>query len=132
MTQIETEVQYRCAMQRIEELLRVVNENTPQDDINSVELVLLSNLVADYEDIHYPVSKPTLVEVLKLRMFELGLSQREVAAKLEISPSKISEIISGKCEPTLKQDKKMVDVLDISPNISFIAGRLSGSRSGIS
>lgn len=117
MTQIETEVQYRCAMQRIEELLRVVNENTPQDDINSVELVLLSNLVADYEDIHYPVSKPTLVEVLKLRMFELGLSQRELAAKLEISPSKISEIISGKCEPTLKQAKKMVEVLDISPSV---------------
>ena len=117
MTKIETEVQYRCAMQRIEELLRVVNENTPQDDINSVELVLLSNLVADYEDIHYPISKPTLVEVLKLRMFELGLSQRDLAAKLEISPSKISEIISGKCEPTLKQAKKMVDVLDISPNI---------------
>lgn len=117
MTQIETEVQYRCAMQRIEELLRVVKEDTPEDDINSVELVLLSNLVADYEDIHYPISKPTLVEVLKLRMFELGLSQRELAAKLEISPSKISEIISGKCEPTLKQAKKMVDVLDISPNI---------------
>ena len=117
MTQIETEVQYRCAMQRIEELLRVVNENTPQDDINSVELVLLSNLVADYEDIHYPVSKPTLVGVLKLRMFELGLSQRELAAKLEISPSKISEIISGKCEPTLKQAKKMVEVLDISPSV---------------
>ena len=117
MTQIETEVQYRCAMQRIEELLRVVNENTPQDNINSVELVLLSNLVADYEDIHYPISKPNLVEVLKLRMFELGLSQRELAAKLEISPSKISEIISGKCEPTLKQAKKMVEVLDISPSV---------------
>lgn len=117
MTQIETEVQYRCAMQRIEELLRVVKEDTPEDDINSVELVLLSNLVADYEDIHYPISKPTLIEVLKLRMFELGLSQRDLAAKLEISPSKISEIISGKCEPTLKQAKKMVDVLDISPNI---------------
>lgn len=117
MTQIETEVQYRCAMQRIEELLRVVKEDTPEDDINSVELVLLSNLVADYEDIHYPISKPTLVEVLKLRMFELGLSQRDLAAKLEISPSKISEIISGKCEPTLKQAKRMVDVLDISPNI---------------
>ena len=110
MTQIETEVQYRCAMQRIEELLRVVKEDTPEDDINSVELVLLSNLVADYEDIHYPISKPTLVEVLKLRMFELGLSQRDLAAKLEISPSKISE-------PTLKQAKKMVDVLNISPNI---------------
>ena len=53
MTQIETETQYRCAMQRIEELLRVVTNETPEDDINSVELTLLSNLVADYEDIHY-------------------------------------------------------------------------------
>ncbi len=71
MTQIETEVQYRCAMQRIEELLRVVKEDTPEDDINSVELVLLSNLVADYEDIHYPISKPTLIEVLKLSLIHI-------------------------------------------------------------
>ena len=50
-------------------------------------------------------------------MFELGLSQRELAAKLGISPSKISEIISGKCEPTLKQARKMVEILDISPSV---------------
>ena len=117
MTQIETEIQYRCAMQRIEELLRIVTNETPEDDINSVELALLSNLVADYEDIHYPISKPSLVDILKLRMFELELSQRDLAAKLEISPSKISEILSGKCEPTLKQARKMVEVLDISPGV---------------
>ena len=38
-------------------------------------------------------------------------------AILEISPSKISEIISGKCEPTLQQARKMVEILDISPGV---------------
>ena len=46
-------------MRRIDELLKVVEENTPEDDMNNVELVLLSNLVADYEDIHYPISRPS-------------------------------------------------------------------------
>lgn len=75
MTRIENEMQYNSAMQRIEQLLKTVKEETPENDINSVELVLLSNLVADYEDEHYPINKPSLIEILKLRMFEMGLSQ---------------------------------------------------------
>ena len=59
MTKIENEKQYEAAMRRIDELLKVVEENTPEDDMNNVELVLLSNLVADYEDIHYPISRPS-------------------------------------------------------------------------
>ena len=52
MTRIESEKQYQAAMARIEELLLLVTEETPEDDIHSVELVLLSNLVADYDDTH--------------------------------------------------------------------------------
>ncbi len=55
MTRLENETQYEAAMSRIEELLRIVDDNTPADDKNSIELVILSNLVADYEDIHYPI-----------------------------------------------------------------------------
>ena len=55
MTRIETEKQYQAAMARIEELLPLVTEDTPEDDIHSVELVLLSNLVADYDNAHYPI-----------------------------------------------------------------------------
>ena len=55
MTKIENEMQYDSAMKRINELLKEVNDNTPEDDVRSVELVLLSNLVADYEDEHYPI-----------------------------------------------------------------------------
>ncbi len=96
-------MQYNSAMQRIEQLLKSVKEDTPENDINSVELVLLSNLVAGYEDEHYSITKPSLIEILKLRMFEMGLSQSALAALLGMNQSKVSEIISGKCEPTLKQ-----------------------------
>ncbi len=55
MTKIENETQYRCAVERVDELLPLVNDNTPTDDKNYVELVLLSNLVADYSDEHFTI-----------------------------------------------------------------------------
>ena len=117
MAKIETQAQYEATMARIDELLTLVDENTPLDDKNSVELVLLSNLVADYEDVHYPVKSPALVDVLKLRMYEMGLSQAALAALLEMNQSKISEILAGKSEPTLKQARKISTTLHISPAI---------------
>ena len=110
-------MQYRSVMERIEELLQVVDDNTPEDDRNNVELMLLSSLAADYEDIHYPIRKPSLTDILKLRMFEMGLSQTGLAALLGMNQSKISEILSGKSEPTLKQARKMAEELHISPAV---------------
>lgn len=79
MTRIEDEKQYNAAMERIEELLLIVTEETPEDDKNSVELILLSNLVADYEEAAYPVKAPSLIDVLKLRMYEMNLTQKGIA-----------------------------------------------------
>ena len=117
MTRIENETQYRAIMERIEELLQVVDDSTPEDDRDNIELVLLSGLAADYEDVHYPIRKPSLVDILKLRMFEMGLSQTSLAALLGMNQSKISEILSGKSEPTLKQARKMAEELHISPSV---------------
>ena len=117
MTKIENEMQCNALMQRINELLEVVTDETPADDARNVELVLLSNLVADYEDEHYPITTPTLIETLKLRMFEMGLSQSALASLLGMNQSKVSEIITGKSEPTLKQARIMAQKLNISPAI---------------
>ena len=57
MTKIENDSQYDWAMRRIEDLLSLVDDNTPETDPNSVELGLLSNLAADYEDEHYPIER---------------------------------------------------------------------------
>lgn len=56
MNHIESEEQYQMAMSRIEELLPKITEDTPQDDESYVELVKLSNMVADYDDLHYPMN----------------------------------------------------------------------------
>ena len=58
-----------------------------------------------------------MIEILKLRMFEMGLSQSALASMLGMNQSKISEIISGKSEPTLKQARKISQELNISPAI---------------
>jgi len=55
---IKNERQYNVACERIEELLKVVGNNTPTSDKNFIELDLLSDLVADYEEAHYPVKIP--------------------------------------------------------------------------
>lgn len=55
MNYIESQEQYQVAMARIEELLPIVKEDTPEDDENYLELVRLSYMVADYEEENYPI-----------------------------------------------------------------------------
>ena len=117
MTRIENEIQYRAAMARVEELLVIVDEETPEDNISSVELVLLSNLIADYDEVHFPIKQPSLASVLKLRIYEMGLTQKKIAEMLGVSPSRISEYLSGKSEPTLKVAREMCQKLSIDANI---------------
>ena len=51
MAQIKTEKQYEAACNRINELLKIVGNDTPADDKNMLELDLISDLVADYEEV---------------------------------------------------------------------------------
>lgn len=117
MGYIKSEIEYRAMMDRIEELLPLVTEETPEDDKNSVELVLLSNLVADYDEEHYPISQPSLAEILKLRMYEMRLTQKNISEMLGVSPSRVSEYLTGKSEPTLKIAREISKKLSIDPAI---------------
>ena len=117
MTKITSEVQYKAAMARIEELLPLVTEDTPEDDRSSIELMLLSNLVADYDEEHYPISKPSLIDILRLRMYEMNLTQKSLAAVIGISPARLNEILSGKREPTLAVARKICINLSIDAAI---------------
>lgn len=55
MTKIENETQYQIALKRVEMLMLSLPEDTPEDDPQMVELTLLGNLVADYDEEHYPI-----------------------------------------------------------------------------
>lgn len=118
MAQIKTEKEYEAAMARIDELLPLTwADGIPDDSIENIELYLLSDLVAEYEDVHYPIGKPTLIDILKLRMYEMGLSQKAIAALLGISEPRMSEIMHGKTEPSLSLARAMSQKLDIEPSI---------------
>lgn len=117
MAKIKTEKQYKAACARVEELLKVVSNDTPTDDKNFLELDLISDLVADYEEEHFPIATPSLTDVLKLRMYEMGLTQARLSEMLNISPSRVSEYLSGKCEPTLKVAREISKKLDIDASI---------------
>ena len=117
MAKIETEEQYDAIMSRIDELLEIVDDGMPTNDKNVVELIVLSDLIEEYEDIHYPIGTPSLKDVLKLKMYEMGLSQAALSSLLGMNQSKISEILAGKSEPTLKQARKISTVLDIPPAV---------------
>ena len=117
MAKIQNEAAYKVAMERIEELLPLVNDNTPLTDRNLIELDLLSDLVEEYEDEHYPIKAPSLVDVMKLRMYEMGINQAQLSGLLGVSPSRISDYLTGRCEPTLKVAREMSRKLNIDADI---------------
>ena len=117
MTKIENQTQYEWAVKRVEELLPLVDDNTSLSDPNSIELELLSNLVADYSEEHFSLGVPSLVDVLKLRMYEMGLNQKSLSQLIGVSPSRLSDYISGKCKPTLKVAREISRKLNIDANI---------------
>jgi HTH-type transcriptional regulator/antitoxin HigA len=102
MAKINTDIQYEKALERVDELLQIVDNQTNENDKNYIELDLLSDLVAEYEEKYFPVEKPSLPDIIRLRMAELKISQKKLASILNVSPSRISEYLSGNSEPTLK------------------------------
>lgn len=116
--QIKTQKEYEAALARIEELLPLTwVDGVPEDSPENIELALLGDLVADYEDVHYPISTPTLADTIKLRMYEMGLSQKGIAELLGISAPRMSEIMHGKTEPSLALARQMCIKLSIAPSV---------------
>jgi len=116
MTSI-TEKQYRAAEAKIEELLPLVNDDTPINDPNFIELKRVSDIVEHYETEHYPIGSPTLREVIELRMFEMKLKQKDLAEILETSSSRISEYLNGKRDITIEIARALHNKLNIDSDI---------------
>lgn len=111
-----TKEQYQFALTRIEELLPLVNDNTPANDRHAVELTMMSDVVIEYEKEHYPIEKPTVAELIELSLEENNMTQKQLANEVGVSPSRISDYVSGRAEPTLKIARLLCRVLNITPS----------------
>lgn len=114
---IQTEKEYKVILERVEALLKNSDNIENSDAKGYVEINLLSDLVADYEERTFPVKKPALVEVIKLRMAEMNLNQKHLSELLGLSTSRVSEYLNGKSEPTLKVARKISVKLGIDASI---------------
>jgi len=117
MERIINEAVYKTAMERIEELLPMVTDDTPMYDRKAIELKIMSDIVIEYEESHFPIGNSTLADVVKMRLEQEAMSQRDFAKKLGISPSRVSEYLTGKSEPTLKIARNISKILNIEPSI---------------
>ena len=110
-----TKEQYEFALARVEELLSLVTDSTPANDRNAIELAMMSDVVIDYEKEHYPIGKPTVAQLIQISLDEKNMSQRQLAETIGVSPSRISDYVSGRAEPTLRVARLLCITLGITP-----------------
>ena len=107
-------MQYQYALERIEDLLPLVSGEDPNEE-KAVELSIYSDIVIEYEKEHFPIEKPTPAELIQESLIEKNLTQKELATKIGVSPSRISDYITGRAEPTLRIASRLCTTLGISP-----------------
>lgn len=122
-TILKTESEYKQVMAEIEVFLQKATHNGGFASLSSAEterLRVLSLQAGAYEDaipiMPLQVPKPqTLSEMLSLKMFQLKLKQKDLAAMLDITPTRLSEVMTGKRKVNMDLAKRLYQKLAIDP-----------------
>ena len=118
---INSEEEYRQVMEKIETYLHQATKSGGFHTLAPEErddLQHLSRIAEAWEDNIplMPIRRPqTLVEMIELKMYERKLKQKDLAVLLEISPTRLSEVMQGKRKVNLDLAKRLYKVLKISP-----------------
>ncbi len=116
IVKIESEIEYKAICQRIEELLPMTENDTPVTDCRFIELKLISDLAADYDEEHYPMGKPSLVGLIELRMYEMEITKDQLPVLIGIDTLRIDAIMQNKDNPTTHEIALIGKKLTIDPN----------------
>ena len=108
---LKTEDDYNKASMRLMEIFHA-EPNTPESD----ELDLLMVLVKDYDDKHYQLPELDALEVIKYKMQELGMKNKDLEPIIG-SKGHVSAILSGKREITLKMAQKLKNYFSIPADV---------------
>jgi len=119
MKTIKTDEDYRKVNERIEILLKIANNQTDKEDANFIELDKLSDMVANYEELNYSMKPTDLIEMVRLRMYQRKLKQKDLAEILNTTPSRISEFLNGKLKLTYSFASNLYQKLNIDADLIF-------------
>ena len=107
MKAIQSSCDLEAALARIEQIFDA-EEGTPEDD----ELSALFALVEAYEDETVPIPPPDLISAIKFRMGQAELTPKDLIPILG-SPAKVSEVLSGQCDITMKMARALYSDLGV-------------------
>lgn len=110
---LKTEEDYNKASLRLMEIFHV-----EQNDPDYEELELLTVLIDDYDERNYAVSELDVLEIIKIKMEERGLKNKDLESIIG-SKGHVSAILSGKREITLKMAQRLKDFFGI-PAAAFL------------
>ena len=108
---LKTETEYKKAVKRAMGIFHA-EPNTPEDD----ELGLLLVLIKDYEDRTIQMPELDVLEVIKIKMKEKGLKNKDLEPIIG-SKGHVSSVLSGRREITLKIAQRLKDYFQLPAEI---------------
>lgn len=108
---IKNEEDYSKSLDRLE-IIFDAKPNTREGD----EAEILSMLIENYENKHYPIESPDPIEAIKIRMEEMNLKQKDLVGVIG-GKSRVSEILNKKKRLTVDMIRKLERVLNLSASV---------------
>ena len=108
---IKTESDYQNALEHLEVIF-----DEPVGTKEGDEAEILSLLIANYENEHYPIEAPDPIEAIKIRMEELNIRQKDLVGIIG-GKSRVSEILNKKKRLTVDMIRELERLLHISASV---------------
>lgn len=117
---IKSEMDYRKGLERLEVIFDAPI-NTKEGD----EAEILSLMIENYENEHYPIEAPDPIEAIKIRMEELNMRQKDLVGVIG-GKSRVSEILNRKKKLTVDMIRELEPLLQISASVLVNNYKLAG------
>ncbi len=116
---LKTEQDYEKALERLEIIF-----DAPANSAEGDEAEILSILIDNYENEHYPIEAPDPIEAIKIRMEEMNLKQKDLVGVIG-GKSRVSEILNKKKRLTVDMIRELERILHISASVLVTNYQLS-------
>ena len=108
---LTSEANYDAAVARIDEIFEA-KPGTPAGD----ELHILTLLVKEYDEKHFPIENPDPIEAIKTRMEDLGWKDKDLIPFIG-DKATVSKILNRKRPLTLEMVRKLAKALSLPAEV---------------
>jgi HTH-type transcriptional regulator / antitoxin HigA len=110
---IKTKKQYQEYLDWVDKMFdKKVKPNTPEGEKLQVALLLIKQ----YEDVNYPIPVPDPIEAIKLKMYEMGLKNKDLVGEVG-SKGYVSALLNKRKPLTLELARLFHHKLDIPAEV---------------